>query len=226
MLILAIILCSTLAIFVPVPALAHVKWFLGASEAEILSQPKPDLFTHPGVENISILFIGLVALFVSILIGQRFRHARFNQALLRLGRFLEPAVNLVIGVTTGIMLIHCALHHVYLAPNLVAPEYLKHFVRCLQFATGVGLILGLFTRFWAICLMTMFVISFAFFPLSDSLDLLPLYGISLYLLLRGRQPFGLDRFLKLSPCDSIAVQNLAHNCLRWGMGLAGYPALG
>ena len=55
--------------------------------------------------------------------------------------------------------------------------------------------------------------------MSDCLDLIPLYGVALYLFLRGRQPAGLDRFLNIPAINSPVLQNLAHNALRWGLGL-------
>ena len=83
------------------PALAHVKWFLHGDEQELMSQPKPELFTRLSFENVLIVSLGLSTLLAVFILSRRFANSAINQRLVAMSTRFEPVVSLFIGVFTA-----------------------------------------------------------------------------------------------------------------------------
>ncbi len=212
-------LCSLLC---SVPAaMAHVKWFLGKSESEILKLPKPELFNSLCLANLVPMLLAIVALFVTTLAGRVFSRWSGNRLMIDLAMRKEAQINLFIGVCSGLFLIYCGCSRILLAPNFLICEHCPHWLPAAEALVGCSLLFGFLARLGAVGLLALLSFTFMKHPFADCLDLLPMYGIALYFLLSARNRFSVDFWLISNQVASPRLTNLAHLLLRWfaGVGL-------
>jgi uncharacterized membrane protein YphA (DoxX/SURF4 family) len=203
------------------PAEAHVKWFLSESESKLLLLPKPDLFTHVRWDN------GLAAVAVSVLLiiahglNKRFADHAYNRALARASAACDRYIQLVIGAFTGILLIACWHNMTFFVPNLHLHNCCRWIAQS-QGYIGIALLTGFLTRPAAAAMLFLLLYSLFKFPISDCVDLLPMYGIAIYLLIAGRGKYSFDRLLSIDGHDSTERLVAATAVLRVfvGIGLA------
>lgn len=207
------------SILLALPAESHVKWFLAQKEAKILSQPKPDLFTHPSFENVSVIVLGLIFLYLTIYFGNKLKTNWLNQKLMVLSQKWEPIINLAVGITTGGALISSSLNHCVFAPNMPICSHCPAYILPLELMVGAGLAMGFCTPICAIMLIAQLLTTFIKFSFGDCLDLFPFYGAALYFLVRGRGPLSVDALLNLNYPQAYLPTHFAYACLRWGIGL-------
>jgi len=208
-------------LFTMTMASAHVKWFLGRSQADILKDPKPELFTQPSIENIAPIVCVLVVLFLTTAAGRDFAFSRLNRRLSILSDGWEPVINLVMGVLLGSALIYCGETRTLLTPNFIICAHCPQWLPYAELFAGLSLILGLFARAGAATLFALLGFTFIKHSVADCLDLVPLYGLAAYFLICGRGRYSLDERLKLQqPVGPIAV-HVGHLLVRWfaGVGL-------
>ena len=202
-------------------AMAHVKWFLGRSESEILKLPKPELFNSLCLANLVPILLAMVVLFATTLAGRVFTRWSVNRTLIDLSMRNEAQINLLIGICSGLFLIYCGFSRTLLAPNFLICEHCPHWLPAAEALAGCSLLFGFLARLGAVGLIALLSFTFMKHPLADCLDLLPMYGIAMYFLLGGRNRLSVDYCLVSSAVVSPRVTNLAHLLLRWfaGVGL-------
>jgi uncharacterized membrane protein YphA (DoxX/SURF4 family) len=205
------------------PAAAHVKWFLSKTEAELLSLPKPALFTQWRGDNFVAVVLTMSFLCLAHKLNKRFSGSRLNARLNRWAARLDSHVQLAMGLFVGLMLLYSAWTMCFFVPNLHLHACCK-WIASIQGIIGAAMLLGLFTRPAALVMLGMLAFSFAKFPLNDCVDLLPMYGIGLYMLIGGRGKFSLDQQLGFSSQSTQSCE-LATWLLRVALG-AGLLALG
>jgi len=214
---LALMVCTFYATVTP--ALAHVKWFLGRSEADILREAKPELFTHLSFANLIPIAVALVALFMTTVAGRDFSTWQMNKSVSQWADKMEPALNTFIGLCTGTMLIYCAMTRTLLAPNFIICSHCPQWLPYVEMFAGLSLFAGFFTRVGAAVMLFLLVFTFIKHTPADCLDLIPLYGLSFYFLLVGRSRWSLDALLRLDRRPSFLNIQLAHLLLRWTTGV-------
>lgn len=193
---------------------AHVKWFLGQSEAEILSQPKPDLFTHLCADNVIPIGCALVLLYITIFIGRRFKNCWLNGALSKPSLPPEPSVNLFMRLCTGLFLVYCATSKTLLAPNLIICSHCPQWLPCAEYFAGLSILFGVFSRMGAMVLLGLLGFTFMKHTPGDCLDLLPLYGLGIYFMLAGRSRFSIDAWFSFDYEPSSEALQLGHLVVR------------
>jgi uncharacterized membrane protein YphA (DoxX/SURF4 family) len=201
------------------PALSHVKWFLDRSEADILRDPKPELFTSPSPLNLVPIGLALLTLFLSTLIGREFSSWIVNQKLSRCAQQCEPWINLVIGLFLGGFLIYCSLNGILLAPNFIICAHCPWWLPYVECFAGCTLLFGLFARVGGGLVLGLLVFTFLKHSAADCLDLVPLYGLAIYFVLCGRDRLSLDGLLGIDLRPDANTIELAHLMIRWSMGI-------
>lgn len=206
------------------PASAHVKWFLSKSESELLRLPKPALFTQLRADNLLAVTFTMIAFAIAYHLNKRWASCRLNARLNELAARCDTYVQLIMGLFCGVMLLCSAWNMCFFVPNLHLHPCCK-WVAVTEALIGVCIAVGLFTRPAAAAMLFILAFSFAKFPLNDCIDLLPMWGISLYLLVGGRGRFSVEHDLGIAGGDSLVACELATLFLRISLGL-GLLALG
>lgn len=214
---LTVVACTLYATVTP--ALAHVKWFLGRSEADILREAKPELFTHISFANLIPIAVALVALFMTTVAGSDFAKWAVNKKLSAWADQKEPALNLFIALCTGGMLIYCALTRTLMVPNFIICSHCPQWLPYVELFAGLSIAFGLLSRLGAGSMLFLLVFTFVKHSAADCLDLIPLYGLSFYFLLVGRSRWSLDALLHLDRRPSFLNIQFAHLLIRWTTGL-------
>lgn len=216
---------SFLSSLFALPASAHVKWFLGKNQAELLKQPKPDLFSQPSAANlIPTLFAWLIVLF-SVHLAKRFESWKTNKKLLDFAQKYEPAINLFVALCLSSQLIYCSLTSTLFAPNFIVCDHCPKWLLPLEFVSGCGLLLGLCSRFSALVMLSLLIFTFVKHTVANCLDLIPLYGLSIYFLCAGRNRYSLDFLLNPATLPKSSYVSTAHLFLRSFAGI-GFMFLG
>jgi uncharacterized membrane protein YphA (DoxX/SURF4 family) len=200
---------------------AHVKWFLGRNEAEILSQPKPELFTHLCADNVIPIGCALVLLCVTIAIGRHFKNCKFNKSLKDLCLKFEPSINLFMRLCMGLFLVYCAASRTLLAPNLIICAHCPQWLPYAEYFAGLSILFGVFSRVGALVLLGLFGFTFVKHTLADCLDLLPVYGPAIYFALAGGGRYSVDARFSFDIEPSPEAVQLGHLVVRTftGVGL-------
>ncbi|SRR5579885_2283655 len=201
------------------PAEAHVKWFLTSSEADLLRQPKPELFASPSIWNIVPLCLWLAAVVVTTIYGREWAKARLNRMLISFAEKKEAYINLFIRLCAGISLIHSAALSQLFAPNFEICAHCPQWLPLAEFTVGYALMLGLGTRIASLGFLYLLAFTFLKHPVADCLDLIPLYGVAIYCFISGADRFSLDSLISGKQASNLFTQNLAHLAIRWGLGL-------
>lgn len=201
------------------PAFAHVKWFLGRSEAEILREPKPELFLHPCFANVVPVICAVCVLIASVIMGREWSRSLVHRLMTHFAIRLEDKINLFMGLTTGASLIYCAANHFLLAPNFIICSHCPWWLAPAECLTGLLLFFGLFTRFAAVAFLGLLGYTFLKHSMADCLDLVPLYGLAFYFLLAGRNHYSLDNLFKRDQVPSSKVIELGHVLVRLATGI-------
>ena len=201
------------------PAFAHVKWFLGRSESDILREPKPELFTHLCFANLVPVALALIVLFITIVAGKEMSGSRLHKSLSAWAIKKEPGINAFIGLCTGGMLIYCAITRTLLVPNFIICAHCPQWLPYLELFAGISLLLGCFARLGALLMLFLLVFTFLKHTPADCLDLIPLYGLAFYFLLVGRSRLSFDFLFALDQRPSPTAIELAHLLIRWTTGL-------
>jgi uncharacterized membrane protein YphA (DoxX/SURF4 family) len=202
-------------------ASAHVKWFLGRSEADILKQPKPELFTQPSLENMAPIICTLIVLFITTAAGRDFSDSKINRRLTDLADGWEPILNLLMGLCLGGALIYCGETRTLLTPNFIICAHCPQWLPYAELFAGLSLIFGFFARAGAATVLALLGFTFMKHSMADCLDLVPLYGLASYFIICGRGQYSLDHKFGLEePVQPIAI-NIGHLLVRWfaGVGL-------
>jgi uncharacterized membrane protein YphA (DoxX/SURF4 family) len=199
--------------------MAHVKWFLDRSEADILRDPKPELFTQLSFANVIPIACAVCVLLMSTVAGRDFSGWRINLRLSAWCDRVEPGINLFMGLCTGGLLIYCALTRTLLAPNFIICAHCPWWLPYVECFAGCSLLVGLFARLGAGLLLFLLAFTFVKHSAADCLDLVPLYGLGLYFLLAGRERWSLDHLLRLDRLPDANAVQLAHLCVRWSTGV-------
>lgn len=199
------------------PVSAHVKWFLKESQAKLLSQPKPELFTTLSVCNSLVFIAAIVSLYLLHKANKRFQNARINTRMTELAEKHGEFIGLCLGVCTGIALIKCYFDTTYFVPSMHLHSCC-HWVAQVELAIGLGLILGVVSRPCGAAML--FLLGWGFFKFStaDCTDLLPMYGLAFYFLIAGRGKWSIDSLLKITRELSPLSSNTGILLLRWSVG--------
>jgi uncharacterized membrane protein YphA (DoxX/SURF4 family) len=198
---------------------AHVKWFLNRSEADILRDAKPELFTQLSLANILPVACALIALFLSTVAGREFCQWSVNKTLSLFADRMEPTINLFMGVCVGGSLIYCAMTRTLLAPNFIICAHCPWWLPYVECFAGCSLVLGLFARVGAAMLFGLLAFTFLKHSAADCLDLVPLYGLAMYFLLVGRDCWSVDHLIGLDRRPDNNTVQLAHLCVRVAAGV-------
>ena len=209
---------ALLPLFCPTAAQAHVKWFLSKSEAELLAQPKPDLFVHLRWDNGLVGMLVAICLYLAHRLNRKLSAHPLNKKLAATAGAFDPYIQLFIGIFTGLVLLYCAQNMTFFVPNLHLHSCCKWIART-EALVGLALILGLMARPAAAAMLFLLGFSFLKFPLNDCADLLPMYGIALYVLIAGRGKFSVDYLIGVAGGDALPVCEISTAVLRIAVGL-------
>ncbi|MBY0357472.1 MAG: DoxX family membrane protein [Candidatus Obscuribacterales bacterium] len=207
------------------PAWAHVKWFLGKSQDEILKQPKPELFTQLSLANLLPIGFAWIALLTTVGLSRRFVNWPFNHKLFRFAEEHEAAINLFIACCFSFQLIHCSMTSTLFAPNFIICEHCPLWVLPLEMLAGFGLLWGLCTRLSAGIVLFLLGFTFVKHTVNDCLDLIPFYGLAIYFICAGRNRYSLDFYFNRKTLPRKSMLSSAHLFLRLFAGL-GFMFLG
>jgi len=201
------------------PAFAHVKWFLSASEEELLRQPKPDIFTRLSLSNEIPFLLAVIALALSTRLGLQWRGCKLDTVLSRLSERRDSELNLFIGMMTGLSFVYCGFAKFLCAPDFIICSHCPQWLPYAEYAIGISLLFGLFARVGGVALIGLLIFTFIKHTVADCLDLLPLYGVGFYFLFVGRGKYSIDALLKIDGEAGATASSLGYLCLRLAMGL-------
>lgn len=217
---------------VPIPALAHEKWFV---DGRLYPPQIGLLFTLP-----VLLMIGVACAGVASLAVIRYYLADGNNRFLQKGflRYYDRSNRVILAVQTAISLVAVAVWFHLFAPNLMTQNMVVNILFAVtEIFVAFSFVTGLLTRIGALLLLGMFVASFLFFPAWMVLEQSVYAGIALYLLIMGRglvKPqgtrealAGLSRYWRFAPTllsigagTSIAVLAFTEKLLNPELALA------
>lgn len=194
---------------------SHVKWFVDSTTAEV--EPVTNL------EVALILLVVVIAMGIASLVDYLLNKKGFNKYFDKKLRVFAPWTASVVRVTLGIILIYASNHNYLFAPNIeLEASYYSNGLIWTQGILGVGLILGLFTRVFALLTLVLYFGTLAVAPLADVVEHVEYIGLTVFLFLEGSGPLALDRFIKLGkPSDwKLRMWSLPVLRISVGMGLA------
>jgi uncharacterized membrane protein YphA (DoxX/SURF4 family) len=156
------------------PSWSHEQWLLSFSDLERAAKiSKPLIFTQVTLFNSVIVGIAILSLFLWIALTQKDKQLNtINLTALKIDYAL-----LGLRLWTGVMLILCSLGALpkstipfFQEPTLFAPDLLInelpqhwHFLKWLEFGLGLSFIAGFFTRWLALILLVLIVLSLSLF---------------------------------------------------------------
>jgi len=177
---------AILVALVPGPVAAHERWF--TPEGPYWNPDWGDAFSLPVVLAL-ICGAGAVALLAGV---QRLvddplwpRPPFFQR--------LEPAASAILGVQTAIAIIFAASRLDLFAPNMHLPENaLGVAIAGIAIVAAFSFITGVLTRWGAIAIIGLFILSFTVTTWYEALEQTLLVGIALYLVATGRGVVRID----------------------------------
>lgn len=173
-----VVYLSGLITLAALPARAHEKWLVDASQRGEV----PALFRSLQPVNIAVVAAALVVVALLIVLGRRDKAERPRTIYQK----LEPWAPTILGIAAGVSLTAAALDRTLFAPNLLLPDgALATAAVIAELLVGIFLIIGFFTRVAVFLFAALFVASFFWFGL-DALDYLNLFGVAFFLLVWGR----------------------------------------
>ena len=178
---------------------AHERWILTVDEVtEWGSKPRPEIFSTLGVANISIVSVALLFAITWIWLGFTGARELFPDLQARLSSYGDYcSVILRFCLAWGLLSSAFALeprlgNQIFASPTLFAPDlelrFLSsswHWLRDVEIACAVALLLGLLIRFVAVILMLVVVFAQLLFGEAMFAYLPALLGILTYLFLQG-----------------------------------------
>jgi hypothetical protein len=184
-------LLLVLGLLVPMPALAHEKWFTDSSRYPL---DLTRLWSIPVLLGLLASGAGITALYVlRRLVGG-------DNLFPRIGflRRFDPAAPVVIAIQTAISLIFWAVHLWLLAPNLhMGSTWFGFVLAALQLVVAFSFISGAFTRLGAGLLLLLLLLTGILFNLESMLEQSIYGGIALYMLLQGRGQIDPERRIEV-----------------------------
>lgn len=171
--------------FLPLVASAHVKWFVPTAVPPVSSYSLADWQVYFGV----IVSAGLAAL--ALFLERRLPWPSAHVSL-RCTAF-QPYIYSLFSVVMGSALIIFSILGYIFAPNIVAQGRVGGILLVAQGVIGIGFLLGVFVRFFAIALVGLYSAVSAYFGAYHALDTLDIIGISLFLAIVGRPMWTLAR---------------------------------
>ncbi len=187
---------------IPVPALAHARWFVSGSYPPHFEL----LFTPPVLLMIGFACLGVASLAV---LHRLLSERKFFQRM-SFPRYYDRSNRVILAIQTAISLIAVAIGLHLFAPNIaVNNPVINMLFAVAEIFIAVSFLTGLLTRIGALVLLVLFALSFFFFPAWEVLDQSIYAGIACYLLIMGRgmvKPGGvreplaaLSRYWRLAP---------------------------
>ncbi|MBA3661197.1 MAG: DoxX family membrane protein [Gammaproteobacteria bacterium] len=180
----------------------HEPWLLTAEQIQLLhTQPNPTLFTQLTLFNSLIGLSALLGVMIWIIIHWYFPPQHQSQT------HAQPWISFVLRLGAGVMLILLSLGLLprsgvpYFAEStMLAPEFLlSHipqswaFLQWMELTLGIGLVLGLWTRFFAFIFLLFMVLCCSLYG-HGVLQYCGFYlGITYYLLTQGGGKFALTQ---------------------------------
>lgn len=167
---------SSLLVFLPVVALAHVKWF--AQEKE---------YVRPYSISDGFVISWIIVSVLIVLAGVYFeRKISLPRSIVEKFKRIAPYVHSIAQIGFGISLIIFSIKGFIFAPNLPVEGLLSILMRVVEFISGAMILLGYFERLGAILVLALFFMSVYLHGAIEMLDALEVFGFSLYLLIYGR----------------------------------------
>jgi hypothetical protein len=122
-------------------------------------------------------------------------------------------------IMLGISLIYCGITRTLLVPNFIICSHCPQWLPAAQIILGTFIILGLFSRLSALSVLYLMFMALCKHGLDDCLDLMPLFGFTIYFLFAGRNRLSFDYAFRIDRFSSTSLIELAHVIIRWTMGL-------
>ncbi|MEK7520410.1 MAG: DoxX family membrane protein [Patescibacteria group bacterium] len=167
------------ALFMPLFASAHVKWFVDvAHTAPIRSYSITDGPVLAWIA-IAVVIVGIAILLEKKLPSLRsFSHPFFD--------YIDPAVISLFSIIIGFGLVVFSWEGYGFAPNLISTTILGELMLAFQATIGFALVLGVFVKLASVGLLALFFTAMLHFGFGELSDAFEVVGIALILLLFGR----------------------------------------
>jgi uncharacterized membrane protein YphA (DoxX/SURF4 family) len=165
----------------PLPVLAHEKWFVEKPEGHPL---QPERLLNPFTLIAIVLAFALVGALVII---RRFAGGDNLFPRVSFLRRFDPSAPVVIAIQTAISIIWMAVNLRLFAPNLVLPGgFFAYLVAASQLAVAFSFISGMLVRWAAGLLLSLVVVTGILFGPVAMLEQSIFAGIAVYMALMGR----------------------------------------
>ncbi len=204
-------LIFAISLLIPTAAFAHEQWF---GKIDPLA-PMPEFFTTWSVSRIAFIVGFFVLLAVAVLIRPFIARLKVAQWIENKVTSVGAAAPQLLRGATGILMIVASTQSLLFAPDLhldQVPYQLAVALWVIQYAVGFAFVLGMFVRPAAVVALALYGVSFAFFPLQNTLSYLSLAGIFTYLFFIGNPDY--VGVLFANKLKKIRVWLVAHE--QWG----------
>ncbi len=164
---------------------AHEKWFTGNF---VPSPNKPLLFTTWNTVNSSLLLSAFFGLLAAVLFHFSIRPHAWTRHIVAAFAAYKSWTSLLLRVFTGMLLFMAGYMHFLFAPDLLAENLLPiaaNILLAAELIAGLGLIIGIFPRFFSAVGLILYLLMFLAFPVSSVLAHAFFVGAFVYLIIMG-----------------------------------------
>jgi uncharacterized membrane protein YphA (DoxX/SURF4 family) len=167
----------TLSLFLlPIPALAHVKWFAEATEPA-----RPYSFTD--IPVLAWILVTLALVYIGTVLEKKIKVPNWFTA--HIPKVASTVLSLA-SVGFGLAFLIFSYYGFIFAPNLLAEGTFGTFLLAFQAVAGFMILFGIYERIGGILLIGLFALGIKQFGAYEMVDTLEMLGMAFYVIIVGR----------------------------------------